>query len=72
MRERDDGSLLALFPLAAQQEAFGGQDFWQARPIILPDDAAAIRARRILDKMIRAEQVDQQSKRNAPLAAAEV
>ena len=42
--------------LAAQQEAFGDQDFWKARPIILRDDAAAIRARRTLDKLIREEQ----------------
>ena len=42
--------------LAAQQQAFGSRDFWEARPIILQEDAAAIRARRILDRMIRAEQ----------------
>lgn len=41
--------------LAAQQRAFGNRDFWEARPLILPEDAAAIRARRMLDKMIREE-----------------
>lgn len=53
--------------LAAQQQAFGDQDFWKARPIILKDDAAAIRARRILDKMIREEQLGS-SKEDEPLS----
>ena len=44
--------------LAAQQEAFAGGDFWQARPLILRDGAAAIRARRILGKLIRVEGAD--------------
>lgn len=41
--------------VAAQAEAMAGQDFWEARPVILPSDAAAIRARRKLMQMRRAE-----------------
>lgn len=41
--------------LAEQQQAFGDQDFWAARPVILPADASAVRARRLLDKLIRME-----------------
>ena len=55
--------------LAAQQQAFGDQDFWEARPIILREDAAAIRARRILDKRIRAEQLGIAAKANLPGSA---
>ncbi|MFM6932112.1 MAG: Rieske 2Fe-2S domain-containing protein [Novosphingobium sp.] len=44
--------------VAAQAEAMAGQDFWEARPVILPSDAAAIRARRKLMQMRRAEEVD--------------
>jgi vanillate O-demethylase monooxygenase subunit len=32
----------------AAQVAMGGADFWDLRPVIMPNDAAAIRARRIL------------------------
>lgn len=41
--------------VSAQAEAMAGQDFWEARPVILPSDAAAIRARRKLMQMRRAE-----------------
>lgn len=41
--------------LEAQQRAIGGRDFWDMRPILLAGDAAAIRARRILEKLIKAE-----------------
>lgn len=41
--------------LAAQAEAMAGTDFWALRPVILPSDAAAIRARRRLMQMRRAE-----------------
>ncbi|MEO5598037.1 MAG: aromatic ring-hydroxylating dioxygenase subunit alpha [Novosphingobium sp.] len=34
---------------------FGDEDFWDARPVILPTDAAAIRARRRLMQLRRAE-----------------
>lgn len=41
--------------IAAQQEAMAGQDFWDARPVILPSDKAAILARRKLMQLIRGE-----------------
>jgi vanillate O-demethylase monooxygenase subunit len=41
--------------LEAQQKAMDGRDFWDMRPILLAGDAAAIRARRILEKLIRSE-----------------
>ena len=41
--------------IASAQSGFAGQDFWEARPIILPSDAAAIRARRRLMQLRRAE-----------------
>jgi vanillate O-demethylase monooxygenase subunit len=42
--------------LEAQQRAMKGVDFWAERPIILAEDAGAIRARRVLEKLIRDEQ----------------
>ncbi|MCC6826704.1 MAG: aromatic ring-hydroxylating dioxygenase subunit alpha [Novosphingobium sp.] len=41
--------------IEAQQEAMGDIDFWAHRPMILKEDAGAIRARRILDKLLREE-----------------
>ncbi|NML93673.1 aromatic ring-hydroxylating dioxygenase subunit alpha [Novosphingobium olei] len=41
--------------IRAQQAAMAGQDFWALRPVILPSDAAAIRARRKLMQMRREE-----------------
>lgn len=41
--------------IRAQQEAMAGRDFWSLRPVILPSDAAAIRARRRLIQMRREE-----------------
>jgi vanillate O-demethylase monooxygenase subunit len=41
--------------LEAVQHAMDGNDFWALRPVILPGDAAAVRARRVLDKLIREE-----------------
>lgn len=41
--------------IRAQQEAMGDHDFWELRPVILPSDAAAIRARRRLMAMRREE-----------------
>jgi vanillate O-demethylase monooxygenase subunit len=43
--------------LAAQQEAFGDEDFWKARPVMLAGDAGALRARRVLDQMIREQEL---------------
>ena len=41
--------------IAAQAEAMGDKDFWDARPLILPSDKAAILARRRLMQMRNAE-----------------
>jgi len=41
--------------LEGQQLAMVGTDFWAEHPMILPEDAGAIRARRVLDKLIREE-----------------
>jgi vanillate O-demethylase monooxygenase subunit len=41
--------------LHAQQEAMGDGDFWELRPVILPSDAGAIRVRRRMMQLLRAE-----------------
>ena len=41
--------------LEAQQQAMAGNDFWAEQPMILAEDGGAIRARRVLDKLIRDE-----------------
>lgn len=41
--------------LHAQQEAMGDADFWDMRPVILPSDAGAIRVRRRMMQLRRAE-----------------
>ncbi|MBV1788679.1 aromatic ring-hydroxylating dioxygenase subunit alpha [Marinobacterium sp. D7] len=38
--------------LEAQQKMMGDNEFWDLKPILLASDAAAVRARRVLDKMI--------------------
>lgn len=42
--------------LRAQQRALGGRDFWAMNPVLLAGDAAAVRARRLLDRLIEREQ----------------
>lgn len=42
--------------LEAQQNMMGAADFWSLKPVLLPGDAGAIRARRVLDKLIQDEQ----------------
>jgi phenylpropionate dioxygenase-like ring-hydroxylating dioxygenase large terminal subunit len=42
--------------LAVCQDMMGDQEFWALRPAILPTDAAAIRVRRRMEKLIREEQ----------------
>jgi vanillate O-demethylase monooxygenase subunit len=39
----------------------GDADFWSLKPVLLAGDAGAIRARRVLDKRIAAEQALQQA-----------
>jgi vanillate O-demethylase monooxygenase subunit len=41
--------------LEAQQRAMKSADFWAEQPMILAEDAGAVRARRVLDKLIREE-----------------
>jgi vanillate O-demethylase monooxygenase subunit len=42
--------------LEAQQQVIGDADFWSLKPVLLAGDAGAVRARRVLDKMIADEQ----------------
>ncbi len=44
--------------VGAAHVAMGGDDFWDLRPVILPSDAAAIRARRVLKQKRSAELQD--------------
>jgi phenylpropionate dioxygenase-like ring-hydroxylating dioxygenase large terminal subunit len=41
--------------LEAQQRSMGGANFWSLRPVLLPHDAAAVRVRRKLEAMAKAE-----------------
>jgi vanillate O-demethylase monooxygenase subunit len=41
--------------LEAQQRSIGERDFWSLQPVLLPGDAAAVLARRLLDALIDAE-----------------
>ncbi len=41
--------------LEAQQKMMGANEFWSLNPVLLPGDAGAVRARRVLDKLIREE-----------------
>lgn len=45
--------------LEAQQAAMGDADFWSLKPVLLPGDAPGVRARRVLDGLIAAEQAEQ-------------
>lgn len=42
--------------LEAQQQRMGKADFWSLKPVLLPSDVGAVRARRKLDALIEAEQ----------------
>jgi vanillate O-demethylase monooxygenase subunit len=41
--------------LEAQQQAMGDAEFWALKPVLLPGDAGAVRARRVLDGLIAKE-----------------
>ncbi len=41
--------------LQAQQRALGDRGFWEMKPVLLAGDAAAVRARRLLDRLIERE-----------------
>jgi hypothetical protein len=45
--------------ILAQHEALEGADFWDLRPLILEGDAGAVRARRIMKRLIHAEQTQE-------------
>ncbi|MBT2321920.1 aromatic ring-hydroxylating dioxygenase subunit alpha [Variovorax paradoxus] len=51
--------------LEAQQRAIGDSDFWAMKPILLPGDAAAVRARRVLTALMKAEQDSKAEKASA-------
>ena len=42
--------------IAAQSKRLKSRDFWEMKPLLLPTDASAVKARRILLKMIEEEQ----------------
>lgn len=42
--------------LEAQQSVINDDEFWSLKPILLPTDAAAVRARRVHDELLRQEQ----------------
>ncbi|MBI2725207.1 MAG: aromatic ring-hydroxylating dioxygenase subunit alpha [Polaromonas sp.] len=46
--------------LQAQQVAMGERDFWSMKPVLLPSDGAGVRARRLLQSMIRSENAVQE------------
>lgn len=46
--------------LSAQQQAMGTDDLFSLKPVLLPGDAGAVRARRKLDQRIRDEQASKQ------------
>lgn len=51
--------------LEAQQRSMGEAGFWSLKPVLLPSDAAAVRARRVLDALIAAETRLQGAKRDS-------
>lgn len=42
--------------LEAQQRMMDGREFWSLQPVLLSSDAAAVRARRVMDQLVKAEQ----------------
>lgn len=42
----------------AQQRALGSKTFWDLKPVLLDVDAPAVRARRVLEKLLAAEQAE--------------
>ncbi|WP_044558579.1 aromatic ring-hydroxylating dioxygenase subunit alpha [Azospirillum sp. B4] len=41
--------------LEAQQQSMGDSDFWALKPILLAGDGGAVRARRVMDRMLKEE-----------------
>jgi phenylpropionate dioxygenase-like ring-hydroxylating dioxygenase large terminal subunit len=54
--------------IQAVQDNMDGNDFWELRPVILACDAGAIRARRVLRKLISDEQSGRQPSGKEPVA----
>lgn len=55
-------------PMLEQQfRGMGGAEFWSLKPVLLPVDAAAVRVRRKLDRLIAAERDDGTAKAASPL-----
>jgi len=54
--------------LEAQQNMMGEADFWALKPILLPSDAPGIRARRVLARLIAAEESGAQVRKPASAA----
>ena len=48
--------------IRAVQERMAGRDFWELDPVLLPTDAAAIQARRMLKKLLRDEETAAQTR----------
>jgi vanillate O-demethylase monooxygenase subunit len=55
--------------IARVAQNMDGRDFWEMRPLILPSDAAAIRVRRVRDKMLREEEMSTVEESGASIAA---
>ncbi|SNT34653.1 vanillate O-demethylase monooxygenase subunit [Noviherbaspirillum humi] len=51
--------------LEAQQAMIGDADFWSLKPVLLAGDAGAVRARRVLDKLIADERKDAETAAHA-------
>lgn len=45
--------------IEAVERSMNGEEFWSLRPLILPSDAGAVRARRVLAKLIRDEAAEE-------------
>ena len=41
--------------LEAQQRRIGNEEFWSLKPVLLPSDAGAVRVRRRMDALVKAE-----------------
>lgn len=58
--------------LEVQQASMASTDFWAEEPMVLAEDAGAVRARRVLDKLIREEAAGKSRATASPRAAAAV
>ncbi|SNS96071.1 vanillate O-demethylase monooxygenase subunit [Noviherbaspirillum humi] len=56
--------------LNAQQEALGGANFWDMKPVLLSIDAGPVKMRRALERMLKAEQQPKEESRSEKLVPA--